>query len=183
MNKAWLTIVLLVGVLALSYWLWPSGLVRYQDPTYGFSFSYSKELVKGEGKVFLPGPIEEAAPAVTFTRVAKVAHQSMSGESQPTTANPKISVAVLQGSIVDIAKDFSVYDKIGQNIFQAGVEGEGVIYYLVALNAKQTLLFEQSFIDEAINPVYQNKSEFLSLADQQKYVQAILATLKIGTID
>lgn len=89
----------------------------YTDSTYGFSFSYPKEMVKGEGKIFLPGPVEEAVPAVTFTRIANVVHQSMSGESEPTTNNPKISVAVLQGSIDDIAKDFSVYDKLGENIF------------------------------------------------------------------
>ncbi len=192
MKKNILIIVLVIVVLVLGYFVWAKKAVapvdqtvtktwaHYQSDAYGFGFDYPAEMVKGEGKIFLPGPAPEAVPAVTFTRVLKEPHPLMSGETEPTTDNPKISVAVLGGFIDDIAKDFADYEPLGQNMFRAGVEGEGVIYRLFKLNGTTTLLIMNNFIDERNVLNYQKVSGYLNLTEQENYVQDILATLEIN---
>ncbi len=189
MKKNILIVVLLVVIGALGYWVWankvtaPVGdevkLTRYTNSQYGFSFDYPSQMVQGEGKIFLPGPVEEAVPAVTFTRVLNVPHPLMSGETDPTTDNPKISVAVLNGSVSSLAKDFADYEPLGNNMFRAGVEGEGVIYRLFKINDTITLLVMNNFIDENNVLNYQNVTGYLTLTQQEKYVQDILKTLKV----
>lgn len=184
-------IVLLAMVIVLGYFVWVkpvvaptdgsvSDLAVFTDEQYGFSFQYPKEMVKGEGKIFLPGPAPEAVPAVTFTRVLLEPHPLMSGEIEPTTDNPKISFAVLQGGAGAISEDFADYERLDNFTFRAGVEGEGVIYRLIGLSGDYTLLVMSNFIDENNVLNYKNVPNYLSLVEQEAYVQAILKTLEIN---
>ncbi len=199
MKKNILILVLLVIIGVLGYMLSVDKkvvmpiedeveLAQYEDLRYDFSFKYPAEMVQGNGKIFLPGPAPEAVPSITFTRVLNVPHPLMSGEIEPTTDNPKVSVAVLSGFIDDIAKDFADYEKIdshmsfggrGLVIFRAGVEGEGVFYYLIPIDKGNTLLLMRNFIDENVVLNYQNVPGYLTLSQQEKYFQDILETLKI----
>lgn len=193
MKKNILILVLLAVIVVLGYFVWskeavaptgqPANLIRYEDKQYGFSFDYPTEMVKSEDKIFLPGPVPEAVPAIAFTRVLKEPHPLMSGEIEPTTNNPKISVAVLQGTVGVVSENFVDYERIGPFDFRAGVEGEGIIYRLIGLTEDYTLLVSYNFIDENNVLNYKNVSGYLTLTEQEQYVQDILKTIKIGTID
>jgi hypothetical protein len=166
-------------------------LKTYTDAKNGFSFEY-------DTNIFTETRVQEKLPwknksidSLLLVHTVPVQHCGLSGlpeHCQPTTTDLSIAFTPLAASLADVVAASSAdfgglqnvsFGPIGAKMAVLGVEGEGNVYYLISTGPQTSLMITRSFIDESVVGGYQNVKDFITLTDQEKIFNALMATFKL----
>jgi hypothetical protein len=166
-------------------------LATYSNTQYGFTISYPKNLmVQAEQDIVLPFTnTQTKRPGVIFKHEVDKEYCDLSGLPEnctPKTVNVSLSLTPLDMPLRDIAasriNEFLKASAFGATPalkMEQGAEGEGVNYYFMPLNDRQSLMAAWRYIDENTLIAYKDVPGFIKKEDQQKLFLDIAKTLKI----
>lgn len=171
----------------------PQNLKTYTDATNKFSFAYPDTLVQSEGDI--NSPYTATPVAITsqiFAHTIPIEHCTLKPECTPTTTDFSIGFTIVNSSVAKIVASPKMAGTADITLgasklkyLEMGVEGEGIIYYFIALPSGKTLMISQTFLSDSIlsedlQNLYKTKG-FITRTEQDALAKQILTSLSFET--
>lgn len=172
-----------------------SKLKTFVDPQGLYSFKYPSDILTFKTE-FRPIPFYTNAQqeeTAIFSHTINAEYCNLAGNCKPTTTDLEISAIVVDVPLASLKKaklgDLDPTEDLVTNteipatyevtFVEIGAEGEGINYYFISLNDKQTLVISKKYLNENILTSYQNNPDFIPFFEQGRIVINIIESLKI----
>jgi hypothetical protein len=172
-----------------------SKLKTFVDPQGLYSFKYPSDILTFKTE-FRPIPFYTNAQqeeTAIFSHTINAEYCNLAGNCKPTTTDLEISAIVVDVPLASLKKaklgDLDPTEDLVTNteipatyevtFVEMGAEGEGINYYFISLNDKQTLVISKKYLNENILTSYQNNPDFIPFFEQGRIVINIIESLKI----
>ena len=172
-----------------------SKLKTFVDPQGLYSFKYPSDILTFKTE-FRPIPFYTNAQqeeTAIFSHTINAEYCNLAGNCKSTTTDLEISAIVVDVSLASLKKaklgDLDPTEDLVTNteipatyevtFVEIGAEGEGINYYSISLNDKQTLVISKKYLNENILTSYQNNPDFIPFFEQGRIVINIIESLKI----
>lgn len=172
-----------------------SKLKTFVDPQGLYSFKYPSDILTFKTE-FRPIPFYTNAQqeeTAIFSHTINAEYCNLAGNCKPTTTDLEISAIVVDAPLASLKKaklgDLDPTEDLVTNteipatyevtFVEIGAEGEGINYYSISLNDKQTLVISKKYLNENILTSYQNNPDFIPFFEQGRIVINIIESLKI----
>lgn len=162
----------------------------YDNSEEKYSFTYPSTLKDGMEDITYAPYDTGNAETDKYVVDKSLLHESNSeycapiGECTPTTRDFVLNAAVIESSIARIKNSIATSEvkteRIGQYTVLTttqGVEGEGLIWYFVALPSGRTLMFTQKYMDESVMSKYKSVKDFIPFKEQNRITREIISSL------
>lgn len=170
-------------------------LKTFVDPQGLYSFKYPSDILtlKTEDKNLPFYNTEPKEPTSVLSHTINAEYCNLAGDCKPTTTDMEISFNVLDINIDKLKEtklaDLSVTEDTITNsaipvsyqvtYVEIGAEGEGINYYFISLNDKQTLGISHRYLNENILIGYQKNPDFIPFFEQGHILISVVESLQL----